>query len=454
MSPDVAARMMAAREWAARKAAEWKPNPGPQTAFLNCNAFECLYGGAAGGGKTAGMLHDVLRDIKHPSYRALLLRKTFPELERNVIVESYRDYPSFGGRYNEAKKTWTFPSGARISFGYLDSERDVFQYQGAEYQYICFDELTHFSEAQYVYLTSRLRSAHGLPVRMRATTNPGGDGHEWVMRRWAPWLDPASSHQANPGEVLHYGNDPQYGERYIESGQLTRTFIPAKLSDTPQLVGSGYDEILAGRDAVTRAQLLDGNWLVKPAAGAYFKRHWFGVDGSAPTAAARVRYWDRAATENGDWTVGLKMARDAAGSVWVEDIVRFRGRPAEVETAISNTAHADGFGVVIGIEEDPGQAGKFEASYYVRKLAGVGFTVRTYRVTKAKIVRAQPISALSESGSARLVRGAWNQTFLDELEAFPEGTHDDQVDALSGAYSALATAPAPTQPRRSFSLYE
>lgn len=432
------------REASERERTQWRPNPGPQEAFVTSAAFEVMYGGAAGGGKTIALLHDALRGVEEPSYAALLLRKTFPELERNLINASHEAYPRAipGCKYNEAKKTWRFPSGARIMFGYLDSDKDVYQYQGAEFQYVGFDELTHFSERQYTYLISRLRHPF-LPVRLRATTNPGGDGHEWVFRRWAPWLDPTSTHRVAPGEVLRYDNTED-GEVYRPEGLLSRVFIPAKLSDTPQLSNTNYGVLINGLDPVTRARLRDGDWLIRPARGLYFKRGWFDTVPKAPDIAQRVRYWDRAASEDGDWTVGLKMAIDANRILYVEDIVRFRGRPHEVESKIMETAANDGRHVMIGIEQDPGQAGTFEASYYIRKLGG--FNVRAFKVTKAKITRAQPISAQAEAQHVKLVesKGAdWHQAFLQEIEEFPEGKYDDQVDAFSGAYSALLTSARP-----------
>lgn len=241
----------------------WVPNPGPQTAFMKCDAFECLYGGQVGGGKTDAVIHDALRDIARPEYNAIILRRTFRELEQNIISRSWKYYPAFGAKYNESKKTWTFPSGAKVVFGYMDSENDVYQYLGTEWCYVGFDELTQFSRSQYVFMIGRMRSPVGLPLRIRGTTNPGGAGHRWVYERWGPWLNPAFPHRAQPGEVLRY-RLTDAGEEWSDDGDQSRVFIPAALSDTPQLSGQNYESRLMNLDPVERERMMKGNWLIQP----------------------------------------------------------------------------------------------------------------------------------------------------------------------------------------------
>lgn len=177
-----------------------------------------------------------------------------------------------------------------------------------------------------------------------------------------------------------------------------------------------------------------------PAGGGMFKKEWFTAVKAAPAKATRVRYWDRASTKetpgkDPDWTVGVKMARDFDGISYIEDIVRFRGSSLEVEKAIINTASLDGYMCEVGLEQDPGQAGVADVDNLTRKLNG--YNVRTYRVTKAKELRASPFSAQCEAGNVKLINGPWVEDFLKELEVFPMGEHDDQVDAASGAFNAL-----------------
>ena len=440
---------------------DWKPHPGAQERFLQLGCFEALYGGAAGGGKSTALLAAAAQFIGRgygTNYKALLLRREFPDLEMSLMAEAFKMYPHMGGTWNGQKKTWTFRELEQIRFGHIQHEQDVYQYQGAEFQFIGFDELTTFTEKQYLYLFSRLRSTHGVPLRVRAATNPGGEGHEWVFHRWREWLDPKAENPAGPAELRYHLKDGD-DEIIVPRGTLdgrgnaaqARTFVPARLEDNPSLYNDGrYVQNLENLDPVTFAQLRLGDWLIRPGAGVYFKRAQFKlIYGRAPANATRIRYWDRAATEespenrNPDWTVGLLMARDDDKNLYVEDLIRFRGNPGDVEARVKQTAYADGPSIRIGIEQDPGSAGKFEAAYYIKALQG--WDIRAYPATKAKEVRAGPISAQvnagggpDKTGNVSLVRAEWNEKFIQELEAFPtKGIHDDQVDAFSGAFAAL-----------------
>lgn len=436
----------------------WQPNPGPQTRFLSSPAFEVLYGGAAGGGKSAALLAGALRHVARPDYRAILFRRTFPELEKSLIDKSRNLYPRVFPQayYNEQKKVWTFPSGALIYFGHLEHEQDVQQYQSAEFQYVGFDELTHFTRRQYRYMVSRCRSSSGIPSRVRAATNPGGPGADWVIERFGPWLradDPDYDDiTAKPGEVLYFITNGETDEDEVVSEgtphALARTFIPAKVQDNPHLMKNdpGYVARLMSLDPVTRKQLLDGNWLAKAAPGEMFKRHMFRLLDVAPALGQFVRWWDRAATEpkkenkDPDWTVGLKMCRTPEGLYVVTDVFRDRLLPGKVMATIKATAHLDGVETMVALAKDPGQAGVFEMEAYLKELAG--FNVRFFPETGNKVVRAQPASAQAVGGNMAVVKGRWNAAFFTELEAFPTvGVKDDQVDGLSGAFMAVSGAP-------------
>jgi predicted phage terminase large subunit-like protein len=159
---------------------------------------------------------------------------------------------------------------------------------------------------------------------------------------------------------------------------------------------------------------------------------------------ATVRAWDLAATGNTgrndpDWTVGVKMARDKAGRYLILDVERIRGTPHQVEELMINLAHRDGAKVTVAIPEDPGQAGKSQASYLTRQLAG--FHVVSTRETGAKATRAMPFASQVEVGNVSIERADWNATLLDEMRDFPWGKKDDQVDALVRAFTTLATRP-------------
>lgn len=193
-----------------------------------------MFGGAAGGGKSDAMLMAALMFVDRPGYSAIIFRKTFADLALpGAIMDRSKEWlTTSDARWNEQGKTWTFPSGATIAFGYLEHDGDQYRYQGAEFQTVCFDELTQFEEKPYLYLFSRLRRLRdsGLPARMLSATNPGGIGHGWVS------------------------------ERFIEQPTDTRYFIPSKLKDNPYLDAEQYTASLMHLPELTRRQLLDGDW--------------------------------------------------------------------------------------------------------------------------------------------------------------------------------------------------
>lgn len=397
-----------------------------------------------------------LRWAHDARFRGLILRRDTSQLD-DLLDKAFALYPKAfpGAKFHGTDLTWTFPSGARIWFTHCQHEKDIGRFDGHEYHFIGFDELTHFSRDMFVRICARLRGPAELPKIARATTNPGGEGHEWVFKCWAPWLDPKCSVRAEPGERLWYlpPADGETDETWCEQGATriepdgsvtrarSRVFIPAKASDNPA-VGEEYLAQLRMMDPVRRAQLKDGNWLIKPAPGLYFKRVWFEIIDSVPAQIdARIRYWDRAASVDGDYTAGARYSRLPNRTFCVEDMVHMRGRPGEVKATILSTAESDPHGTIIGIEEDPGQAGVADAEDYVKSLDG--YNVRRFKPTGDKITRAQPVSAQCEGhggnkGNVLVVRGAWNDAFFNELESFPGGKHDDQVDALSGAHNALS----------------
>jgi predicted phage terminase large subunit-like protein len=177
-----------------------------------------------------------------------------------------------------------------------------------------------------------------------------------------------------------------------------------------------------------------------PAEGLVFRREWFPTVDAAPVELESVRYWDMAASaprhgRDPDWTVGVLMGRTAAGIYYVLDVRRVQATPGDIETLIRRTAEQDGRDVAIAIEEEPGASGKMVIDYYVKALAG--WRVHGCRLTGDKRLRAEPLAIQAQAGNVRLLRAPWNKAFLDELEEFPVGRHDDQVDAASGAFGRL-----------------
>ena len=454
------------------------PQP-KQLAFMSLPDMEALYGGAAGGGKSDALLMDAMLYSHVPSYTALILRQSYKDLALpDAIMDRASKWLSGTAvRFKSDTRSYVFPSGARLVFGYLRAFRDVYQYQGGAYQYIAFDELTQFQEKAYEYMFSRLRRPtipcmncgkpvrrtgattwihanvnrnrsigriqHGscqspkpspislkehppgpdgmtvfdIPLRVRSGTNPGGFGHEWVKLRF---------------------NLPQ--------GMKARPFIPAKVDDNEYLDIDEYERSLQNVDPVTRKQLLEGDWDARTA-GRFFSRMWLAghyLDHRPRGQGVRtIRYWDLAATapskknKDPDYTVGGRMSR-RGDDFFLSDVRRKRLSPGKTSRLIIVTAEEDGKGVEVYIEQEPGATGKLYIDEIARRLPG--HRVVAVAPAGSKMTRFGPFSSAAERGNVYLCEtGRWDLTaYLDELESFDEGEHDDQVDMSSGAYHVLA----------------
>ena len=211
-----------------------KPYP-KQQEFLDLTCLEAFYGGAAGGGKSDALLMGALEYVHVPGYAALLLRRTYADLALPgaIMERSHAWLQGTGATWNQQDKRWTFPSGATLTFGYLDTEKDKYRYASAEFQFIGYDEVTQFPEGWYRFLLSRLRRTAGMsvPLRARSAGNPGGIGHLWVKRR------------------------------FVDSTGTECRFVPANLADNPALDAVEYRKSLAQLDENTRRQLEDGVWI-------------------------------------------------------------------------------------------------------------------------------------------------------------------------------------------------
>ena len=232
----------------------WTPQPGPQSAFVTCPLPDILYGGARGGGKTDAVLGEWLGHsaIHGARARGLVVRRALPQLDE-LVHRSRELYLPLGSRFQEARKTWIMPGGALLRLRYLDRVADASAYQGHQYTRVYIEEATSWPTAEPIdRLRATLRSAHGVPVGIRLTANPGGPGHAWVRSRY---IDPA------PGgwEIL------------MDAAGLPRVFIPARLRDNPALVDADptYEARLrqSGSEALVRAWL-EGDWNIVE--GAYF----------------------------------------------------------------------------------------------------------------------------------------------------------------------------------------
>lgn len=452
----------------------WTPNPGPQEQSLLDFGRESLYGGAVGGSKSVGIMMQASQFLNVPGYDALLLRNTFMDLGRpGALMDLAEQW--WGGqqgvRFDRQKHTYRFDctdsigqpgfggSGrihqhtgyARIEFGGLDTENDRLKYQGGRYHFVGMDELTQFKERDYIYVNfSRSRRTVGtatglIPIRARSTSNPGGPGHEWVYKRFI-----------------------MFWERWIKGlgGRPKRNFHPAMLKDNPHLDEEDYVQSLMELDPITRAQLLRGDWNIRPD-GRMFKRSWFKPvrRDEVPGDCQWVRFWDMAGTDatpglDPDWTVGVRMGRSPDGRYWIDDVRRWRKDPAINDQYCNATALSDTRRVTEAMEQEPGAGGKIAIHHYRStafastglravpssgKARGRTTTIAAGRKTPpAKIMAAGPLASHADAGMVHVVvDGSWEvDEFLSEAEIFPDGDHDDQIDAASGAMNLLAKLPS------------
>ncbi len=425
--------------------------PGPQKAFLESEADIAIFGGGAGGGKSWALLLEGMRNGHVPEYRGVLFRKTFPQITNpgGMWDESTSIYPHAFAEPRQSDLLWRFQSGARVEFAHLQHERNMYDWQGAQVPFLGFDELTHFSEQSFFYLLSRNRSMSGVRPYVRATCNPDPDSFVARLIDW--WIDeegypmPARSGRLRwfvrvGGELVFADTREELTARHGNDAMpKSLTFIPALVTDNPALLAAN-PEYLANLKAlpyVDQMRLLHGNWKVRPEAGKVFNRAWFEVVEAVPAGGRVVRFWDFAATakaqkgDDPDYTVGLRL-RWVNGFWFVEDLIRERETPAEVKRLVKTTATQDGYTVAVGFEVEGGSAGKFVQSEVVQMLAG--WNVRGVRPASDKVTRAGPVAAQALAGNVKLLRGEWNGAFLSELHGFPDLPHDDQVDALSGAF--------------------
>lgn len=437
------------------------PQPGPQTEFLSTTADICIFGGSAGGGKSFGLLLEPLRHYNNPKFGGVIFRRQATQVrnEGGLWQESQYIYPLLGGKPREMNLEWNFPSGFRMKFAHLEHDKTVLEWQGSQIPFIGFDELTHFTENQFWYMMSRNRSTSGVRAYVRATCN--ADADSWVRKMIDWWIDPSTGYPIKErsgiirwfireGNELRWGDTKeelvkQYGSTYQPK---SFTFIGALLQDNKILMEKdpGYLSNLLSLDRVERARLLEGNWNTRPSSGMYFRKEYFQVVSQVPgVIISQIRHWDRAATmpnetnKDPDWTRGLKLAKLSTGQWLVMHIASLRGSPLEVEQKLLQIAALDGYDCPIGLEQDPGSAGLSDISNMVRLLQG--YAIKISRPSKDKVTRAAPVSAQAEQGHILVLKGHWNDEFFRELENFPsENGKDDQIDALSGAFNALANS--------------
>ena len=425
-----------------------------QLAFLRLDVLEALYGGGTRGGKSIALLIAAAQYVDIPSYNAIIFRKSYQELSKGdglipVSMEWFGRWEDEGVRWDDKLKQWEFPSGAILGFGHLESEKDKYSYIGQSYQFIGFDELTQQPQDTYSFLFSRLvrnkkQEALNIPLRVRCTTNPNGEHVEWVYNRFVnkrtrPAIRNEIIELALAAGMKREDITPEY-IRY-----RMPIFVPSLARDNPYLDRASYVDSLNKMDPVTRAQLAEGNWEIR-AMGNMFSRKWFERVPYAKIPVPdlkKVRYWDMAASLDGDATASCHLGYDKnSGLFYILDMKLLRKSPRDIEKEVYMSAFDDGPQTAIYMEREPGSGGIHNIDHYKRKVIPPGWRFYEDRVSGDKEARARPVSAAAEKGLIKIAwtgkTDMWFSEAMDQLETFPESEHDDAVDALSGAFNMLS----------------
>lgn len=445
---------------------EIRPQP-RQEVFLGSSADVCIYGGAAGGGKTWSLLMDHMKHYRNPGFFSVIFRRTMPEHTRpgGPWDESMKVYPLFGAVPNHSLHFWTFPSGSRVTFAGLQYEQDTMSWKSSQVPAIHFDQLEMFTKQQFLYMASRNRSVCGVRPYMRATCNPepgwladflswwiAEDGYADMSRagktRWFVTDDDTVFWGANPEELK---------EKFPKLLPRSCTFVPATIYDNKVLLDQdpGYLANLMGMSLVDRERLLGdaergGNWKIRPEAGNVFNRKWFTVASEWDKTRnwMFVIRWDFAATEKSvtnedpDYTAWCVMGRDPkTGEVIILEGGQKRCNPSAVYDLFTSRCeywrdYLENFGLSLKVrwEIEPGSASTREARLFAQLVPWAD--ARGIRSTGSKLERARPLAAQAEHGFVSVAKGDWNEMWLNHMHSQP-ADHDDMMDAATGAYSDL-----------------
>lgn len=473
---------------------------GPQEQFLACRADIAVMGGSVYGGKTWALTAQPLAHIDTPGFTCCTFRRTKPDIRNQGSLwdESMKWYPDHHGHPREQFLEWVFPSGASVKYDGLQHEADVLGFKSAQITLVQFDQLEEFTAYQFWYMQSRNRNPYpnGIRAYCRASCNALAD--TWLAELLGWWWDSESGYayarRSNMArwlvrvqDEIHWstvvcpGDAPralwekaqrvaraELDARFPGKGQyaLSLCFVRAALSDNRigTLTDPEYESRVRLLPLVEQERLLGGNWKIRAAAGLVFDRAWFEIVEARPVQVVRrVRYWDKAGTKGaGDWTAGALMSQTPDGVLYIEDMIRGQWHAGERESVIAQAAAVDQWtdaasplpaflkdrptdfakvpadpeGTIVGVEQEPGSGGKDMARYTIISLAGVA--AYADHPTGQLVERAGPLAAQAQVRNVKLVRGAWNGTFLAEAHAFPTtGVPDDQISAASGALKLL-----------------
>ena len=395
------------------------PQAGPQTQFMASSADIIIYGGAAGGGKTYALLLEALRHKDVKSFGAVIFRHNYNQITAegglwDASQKIFNQVPDAHSR-KSPKLHWRFDGGAKLSFAHIERDEDLKSWQGTEIAYIGFDELTHFTKHQFLYMLSRNRTTCGIRPYVRATCNPDSDS--WVAEFISWWIDqetgyaiPERSGQIRwmvvLNDIIYWGDTPEeLAKKYEVNVEDCKsvTFIASRLEDNKILMESdpGYLANLKAMTEVDMERLLRGNWKIKAAAGSFFKRSQVGeILTEVPKDLVAVcRGWDLAATDKDEddeaaFTAGVLMGRRENGRFVIIDVINRQLKAGDVRSTVLVTAkmdHAKYAWCRQRLPQDPGQAGKDQKASYMEMLAG--FDVHMIPESGDKATRAEPMAA-------------------------------------------------------------
>lgn len=452
----------------------FRPQPGPQTQFLTTTADVTIYGGAAGGGKTWGLLVDALKHVSNPGFGAVIFRRTYPQItnEGGMWDESNEIYPFAGGTPRVGDLDWRWTSGAAVSFRHLLYDKELLDWQGAQIAAIGWDQLEHFTAKQFWYMFSRNRSMCGVKPYVKATVNPDADS--WVADLIAWWINQETGFPIpeRAGKIRwfirlndeiiwgHSFNElfQKYGDPALPLGHPEQvqpkslTFIPAKITDNQELLRKdpSYIANLKALNEVDRQRLLEGNWKVKHEAGKIFNRDWFRIIrlDEVPLGGKFCRGWDFAATakkikekpkgDGPDYTADC-LIQHVNGIYIVHEANADQIAPIEADARVKRRARKDGTLCKVRWEEEPGASGKRDSAHLIRMLAG--YDCKGIRPKGDKYQRSKGLARQAEEGNVWLLNGEWNKRWLNHMHGQPDLPHDDEHDAASVAFNGVTFMP-------------
>lgn len=445
--------------------------PGPQWDFLGTEADICIFGGAAGGGKSYGLLLTPLMYKGVQGFNCTIFRRTFKQVFSpgglwDTAHSIYSMIPN--AQMRKVSASWEFIDNSnsvvsKVTFAHIENYNGVDDWQGSQLCEICFDELTHFEDKTFFYMLSRNRSTCGVKPFVRATCNPDADS--WVAKFIEWWIDQDTGYPIpersgvlrwfvrRDGKLIWADTKEELWEQFNLVTEEERdeprsvAFIMSSVYDNQELlkVNPQYLSSLKALPEIERERLLHGNWKIKPSAGLYFKRIQVGeyLPVVPKDVVTWVRCWDLAATDkdedgNAAYTAGVLMGKRKNGRYIVADVINRQISASEVRTLIRHTAQIDRAKykrVRIRLPQDPGQSGKAQAQSYIKWLSG--FDVTAVPETGSKESRAEPMAAQWQGGNFDIVIADWNDAYLEQLEGFPDRKYKDMVDASANGFAEV-----------------